>query len=64
MSERLNNDQIIQRITDANSDLKRYLNLAPSFQQTPIQPKTSNEFSQCSILPPLFPMTTRPLKQF
>lgn len=32
MTKRLNNDQITQRIMDANSDLKRYLNLAPSLK--------------------------------
>lgn len=57
MTERLNNDQIIQRITDANSYLKRYLNLAPSLKLTPSQPKTSDEYSP-SILPPLFPKPT------
>ena len=55
MTERLNNDQIIQRITDANSDLKRYLNLAPGLHTTLTQPKTPTEYSQCSILPPLIP---------
>lgn len=55
MTERLNNDQIIQRIIDANSDLKLYLNLAPSFKLTPSRPETPNEYSQRSILPPLFP---------
>ena len=58
MTERLNNDQIIRRITDANSDLKRYLNLAPGLKQTPSQPKPPNEYTQRSILPPLFPRPT------
>jgi len=40
MMERLNNDQIAQRIINTNSDIKRYLNLAPSFKLTPPQPKT------------------------
>ncbi|WP_083236736.1 hypothetical protein [Desulfosporosinus sp. BG] len=55
MTERLNNDQIIRRITDANSDLKRYLNLAPGLKLTPSHPKTPNEHSERSILPPRFP---------
>lgn len=55
MDERLNNDQIIRRITDENSDLKRYLNLAPSFKPTPSQPETPIEYSQHSFLPPLLP---------
>ncbi|HBW38209.1 MAG TPA: hypothetical protein DEF89_24250 [Desulfosporosinus sp.] len=42
MTERLNNDQITQRIMDTNSDLKRYLNLAPSFNITPSTPKPSS----------------------
>ncbi|TGE38186.1 hypothetical protein E4K67_09445 [Desulfosporosinus fructosivorans] len=42
MTERLNNDQITQRIMDANSDLKRYLNLAPGIKLTPPTPKTTN----------------------
>ena len=39
MTERLNNDQIAQRIMDANSDLKRYLNLAPGLKIAPPEPK-------------------------
>jgi len=42
MMERLNNDQITQRIMDTNSDLKRYLNLAPGLNITPPKPKTTN----------------------
>ena len=42
MAERLNNDQITQRIMDANSDLKRYLNLAPGLKLTQPNPKTTN----------------------
>lgn len=41
MKERLENDQIAQRIIDTNSDIKRYLTLAPSLKFTPSQPKTS-----------------------
>ena len=51
MTERLNNDQITQRIMDANSDLKRYLNLAPSLKITPSEPKNS-----CSSKTPI-PLT-------
>lgn len=42
MAERLNNDQIAQRIMDVNSDLKRYLNLAPGLKLTPPTPKDTN----------------------
>lgn len=52
MAERLNNDQITQRIMDANSDLKRYLNLAPGLNITPLNPKTTNN-SKTFIYPPL-----------
>jgi len=38
MTDRLNNEQISQRIMDANSDLKRYLNLAPGLKITPLKP--------------------------
>ena len=55
MTERLNNDQILRRITNENSDLKRYLNLAPGINLTPSQPKTPNPPSQHSILPSMFP---------
>lgn len=41
MTERLNNDQITQRIIDSNSDLKRYLDLAPGLKITPPEPKTT-----------------------
>lgn len=56
MTERLNNDQIIQRITDSNYNLKRYLDLAPSFELNSSQPKTPTECSQSySTVSPLFP---------
>ena len=41
MTERLNNDQVSQLIIDTNSDLKRYLNLAPGLEITPPEPKTT-----------------------
>lgn len=42
MTERLNNEQISQRIMDTNSDLKRYLNLAPELKIAPaIKPSSS-----------------------
>ena len=46
MKERLNNDQIAQRIIQTNSDIKRYLNLAPGLKLPPTQPKTKNAYSQ------------------
>ncbi|WP_075363627.1 hypothetical protein [Desulfosporosinus metallidurans] len=49
MTERLNNTEISQRIMDANSDLQRYLNLAPSFKPNPAHPKTVNEYPQPPI---------------
>ena len=60
MTERLNNDQITQRIIDTNSDLKRYLNLAPGFNITPPKPKTPNSskafiFQSLPSRPPLRP---------
>jgi len=54
MMERLNNDQIAQRIIDTNSDLKRYLNLAPGLKITP-----ANHISMNSIKMPL-PLTPFP----
>lgn len=51
MTERLNNDQIAQRILDANSDLQRYLNLAPSVKITPFEPRTTC-ISKSFIYPP------------
>ncbi|HBV85129.1 hypothetical protein [Desulfosporosinus sp.] len=44
MKERLNNDQIAQRIIQTNSDIKRYLNLAPGFKPLPTQPNTKNDY--------------------
>ena len=57
MMERLSNDQIAQRILDTNSDLKRYLNLAPGLKITPPNPKTTNS-SKASIYPSLSPRST------
>jgi len=42
MTERLNNEQIAQRIIDTNSDLKRYLDLAPSLKITPPEPEATH----------------------
>jgi len=58
MKERLNNDQIAQRIIQTNSDIKRYLNLAPSFKLPPTQRKIKNSYydtsmSQASSLRPI-----------
>jgi len=52
MTERLNNDQIAQLILDANSDLQRYLNLAPGVKLSPPEPKNSNS-SNTSLYPAL-----------
>jgi len=57
MMERLNNDQITQRIIDTNSDLKRYLNLAPSLKITPPEPKNTCS-SKTQIPPAPFPRPT------
>lgn len=40
MTERLNNSEITKRIKDANSDLQRYLNLAPSLKPIPTHSPT------------------------
>lgn len=58
MTERLNNTQITQRIIDANSDLQRYLNLAPSFRPNPAQPKNAKEYPQPPISTSLRPKLT------
>ncbi|MDP4127300.1 MAG: hypothetical protein Q8912_10185 [Bacillota bacterium] len=42
MTERLNNTQIAKRIKNANSNLKHYLDLAPSLKSNPSHPKTAN----------------------
>lgn len=57
MIERLNNEQIAQRIIEANSDIKRYLNLAPGFKLTPPQPKTINFLYHASMPQTLLPRT-------
>ena len=49
MTERLNNTEISQRIIDANSDLQRYLNLAPSLRPNPVHPTTAKEYPQRPI---------------
>lgn len=57
MTERLNNDQIAQRIINANSDLTRYLNLAPGLKVTPAKPTTTNS-SKAFFYPSLSPRPT------
>ena len=52
MKERLNNDQIAQLIIEANSDLQRYLSLAPGVKISPLDPKNTNSSNTC-IYPPL-----------
>lgn len=54
MTKRLDNSEITQRIIDANSDLRRYLNLAPSLKPIPAHPKTVNRYSQSPISTPQF----------
>lgn len=58
MTERLNNHQITQRIIDTNSDIKRYLNLAPGLKFKPPQPKTTNTYYNPSISQALIPRPT------
>jgi len=43
MKECLNNEQIAQRIIQTNSDIKRYLNLAPGLKLPTTQPKPKND---------------------
>ena len=59
MKEHLNNDQIAQRIIQTNSDIKRYLNLAPGFKLTPPHPKITNHYNNNKSMPQtLFPRPT------
>lgn len=58
MMERLNNDQITQRIMDTNSDLKRYLNLAPGLNIIPPKPITTSRCPKMSIPSAPFPRPT------
>ncbi|KGK91885.1 hypothetical protein DP73_00720 [Desulfosporosinus sp. HMP52] len=53
--ERLNNDQIAQKILDTNSDIKRYLNLAPGVKLTPPQPKPVNSCYNNPLSQAMFP---------
>ena len=55
MTERLNNNQIAQRILEANSDLQRYLNLAPGVKISPPEPKNTNSRDNIYL-----PMSLRP----
>ncbi len=55
MMERLNNDQVAQRIIDTNSNIQRYLNLAPSFKLASPQPKTTNTYYNKSVPHSMFP---------
>lgn len=54
MTERLDNDQIMQRITDVNSDLKQYLELAPILRPTLSAPKVKTGDAPLPIPPDLF----------
>ena len=58
MMERLNNDQITQRIMDTNSDLKQYLNLAPGVNIIPPKPITTSPCPKMSIPSAPFPRPT------
>lgn len=60
MMEHLNNDQVTQRIMDANSDLKRYLDLAPGLKITPPEPQTTNSFKTSIPTTPFPRPTLRP----
>lgn len=57
MTKRLSNEQVNQRIMETNSDLKRYLNLAPSFKLTPPKRKPAYS-SKLSIPSTPFPWPT------
>lgn len=46
MTERLNNSEIHRRIMDASSDLRRYLNLAPSLKPIIPASPTANHYPQ------------------
>lgn len=58
MKEHLNNDQIAQRMIRTNSDIKRYLDLAPGLRIPPTQPKTSNAHYNTSLPQTLSPRPT------
>lgn len=44
MQERLNNEQIAQRIIQTNSDIKRYLDLSPGLKLPAAQPKPKTNY--------------------
>jgi hypothetical protein len=50
MSERLNNEQIYQRIIYTNSDVQRYLDLAPSYKPTLKENQKIKDTTQTQIL--------------
>ncbi|WP_088185899.1 hypothetical protein [Desulfosporosinus sp. FKA] len=54
MNERLNNEEILQRILKTNSDVQRYLDLAPSYKPSVNQAIKSRETSQYKIPPVKF----------
>ncbi|MGC7872814.1 hypothetical protein ACPUYX_14975 [Desulfosporosinus sp. SYSU MS00001] len=58
MNERLNNEEILQRILKTNSDVQRYLDLAPSYKPSLKQTIKSRETSQYKIPPVKFLRTT------
>ncbi|AFM39793.1 hypothetical protein Desaci_0732 [Desulfosporosinus acidiphilus SJ4] len=53
MNERLNNEEILQRILKTNSDVQRYLDLAPSYKP-PLKDNKAKETSLSQILPVKF----------
>lgn len=54
MTERLNNEQIFKRIIDTNSDVQRYLDLAPSYKPTLNETNKLNSTTQNPMLPVKF----------
>lgn len=51
MTERLNNEQILKRIVETNSDVQRYLDLAPSGKPISQEAKVSANTIPNSNLP-------------
>lgn len=60
MNKRLTNDEITQRIMAANSDLKRYLTLAPGLDITSPKPTNTNNSKMSVSLPSLARPILRP----
>ncbi|MDQ7093107.1 hypothetical protein REC12_05855 [Desulfosporosinus sp. PR] len=58
MTERLNNEQIFRRIIETNSDVQRYLDLAPSYKPILREAKPLKETYQNLLLPVKFSRST------